>query len=51
MTAARRPGGPRLVQEPIADFAPWPTQAGMADWNRSLRADEIAIVWGTPTGR
>lgn len=42
-----QPCDPRLVQQ-LLDRAPQPDQLGVDDWNRGLRADEIAEVWGAP---
>jgi len=38
---------PRLVQQ-LLDRAPQPNQIGVDDWDRPLRADEIAEIWGAP---
>jgi hypothetical protein len=35
----------------LLDRAPQPDQIGANDWDRPLRADEIAEVWGTPMER
>ncbi|MGH3171505.1 MAG: hypothetical protein ACRDN0_37295 [Trebonia sp.] len=42
-----QPGDPRLVQQ-LLDHAPKPDQIGAGDWDRPLRADEVAEVWGAP---
>jgi hypothetical protein len=36
-----------LVQR-LLDEAPRPEQVGVDDWNRPLRADEVAEIWGAP---
>ncbi|GLY54847.1 hypothetical protein [Lentzea sp. NBRC 102530] len=51
----RFPGQPCPVPEDreaalkLLDRAPQPDQIGVDDWDRPLRADEIAEIWGTPT--
>jgi hypothetical protein len=42
-----QPGDPVLVQQ-LLNHAPQPTKVGVDDWNRPLRADEVAEVWGAP---
>jgi hypothetical protein len=41
------PEDPALVQQ-LLDEAPRPEQIGVDDWNRRLRADEVAEIWGAP---
>jgi hypothetical protein len=36
-----------LVRQ-LLDRAPRPDQIGVDDWNRPLRADEVAEIWGEP---
>uniref|UniRef100_UPI003F498A2C hypothetical protein n=1 Tax=Amycolatopsis sp. CA-290885 TaxID=3239925 RepID=UPI003F498A2C len=43
----RPPEDPGLVQY-VLDEAPRPEAIGVDDWNRRLRADEIAEIWGEP---
>lgn len=38
---------PDLVRQ-LLDRAPRPGQVGVDDWNRPLRADEVAEIWGAP---
>lgn len=44
---ARQPEDPALVQQ-LLDRALRPEAIGVDDWNRPLRADEIAEIWGAP---
>lgn len=39
------PLDPQLVQQ-LLDYAPQTDKTGIDDWNRSLRADEIAAIYG-----
>src|SRR6266568_5245426 len=42
-----QPCDPVLVQQ-LLDHAPQTDRTGVDDWDRPLRADEIAEVWGAP---
>jgi hypothetical protein len=42
-----QPGDPVLVQQ-LLDRAPQTDRTGVDDWDRPLRADEVAEIWGTP---
>jgi hypothetical protein len=44
---ARQPEDPTLVRQ-LLDHAPRPEAVGVDDWNRPLRADELAEIWGAP---
>jgi len=43
--AGGKPFSPRLLQH-VLDHAPDPELLGVADWQRGLRADEVAVIYG-----
>lgn len=42
-----QPCDPVLVRQ-LVDHAPQTDRTGQDDWNRPLRADEVAEIWGEP---